>query len=166
MRVRVTTNAGTIAGQNQARAQRLPVEIQATLVISAIEVKRTAVTWSSGHIPTETLSAGPPGLNHPLGIGSENRRGPRGPKPYGGSAIWNRQNGVVVSMWQTQIGQMNGANSTIYVRLYNTNPIAYWLNFGTTKMVARNVIGVVHEVEDANFTKRMLDAFRKAYGIK
>ena len=170
MRVGTKSNAADIAKRNFKRAKDLPVEIQKALAIESIHIKRLAISSSSGNVPTDILSAplNAGGLNHPIGIGGVNWRGPRGPQPYLGMAIWNAQRGDVLAMWQTQSGSTAAfgvPGQTVYVKLFNTNPVAWWLNYGTPKMRPRDVLTAIHNIEDARFTATLRKALKKAWGI-
>ena len=162
MRVTQKSNAATVAALNKYRALQLGNEFYKALHYAQVPIKLAAEKRSNGTLPTKTLSKPPPGSNHPYGHGPSNWRGPRGPQPYGGAQIWNKQKGNVKAAWMTSIGFRA---DRAHVRLFNPNQIAWWLNYGTKKMRGRDVLAGVHRDEDLRFSAMMLRAFRKAYGI-
>lgn len=162
MKVKATSNAVRVAAENKARAIAFNAEFYKTLNAAQGPIKQSAVSRSMGAIPTKTLVKPPPGLNNPYGIGPSNKRGLRGAQPYGGLPIWNKQKGTVAGDWMTSIGFRS---DRAHVRLFNINPISFWLNFGTKKMRQRDILKAVHADRDQWFTNLMVKAFKKAYGI-
>jgi len=92
--------------------------------------------FSSGRVSTWMMSQGPPGLNHPYGIGPSNKRGPRGPIPYNTPTIINRQTGIFAASWRMRHYYAFGSRG---IKIENIASYAEYLEHGTRLMIPRPV---------------------------
>lgn len=154
-----TTNPGDLAKLNRKRARALVRNLKTALERSENAIHKAAQDMSAGATKTATLSAPPPGLNHPYGRGRFNRRGPRGPMPNGGNpAIINKQTGVFATSWDAN-GFFNPSRMVIILR--NDAPYAGAMR-GTRLMVERPILQAVFKSQHPAFMRRFRDALRQA----
>lgn len=155
----LSTNAGTLARKNIDRQKLLRMELERARRESQKAIKRTAEALSSGTTSTATLSAPPPGLNHPYGYGGYNSRGIRGPVPNGGElGIINEQTGLFRNSWEADGYSFPDRQ---VITLWNDAPYAADM-LGTDKMRARPILNIIRQREYPAFVRRFEEAKRRA----
>lgn len=132
-----------IAGANEAGRQ------------TALDTRAFAIYFSSGTTTTAERIA----LNYPYGLGSSNKFGPRGPIPYGDAAIINSLSGQFKDDWITYVAAIGigKGSGLITYGVKNVDPIAHFLQFGTSKMIARPLDKAMRVYMDQVYAKRISD---------
>lgn len=152
-------DAKEIAMRNRRRARALMRNLKKAIEVSEVAIWKEAVKNSEGTTSTAALSAAPPGLNHPYGIGMANRRGARGSIPNGGDpGIINQQKGTFKASWDTKATVRTDAQMIV---LFNDSKEAKFM-MGTSKMRPRPILVNIHKTQDKPFTMRLAEAKRKA----
>lgn len=146
------------AGAAALRKISIDVEVKGRQAVNDVAgmTYALAVAMSSGDVPTAVLSARPPGLNHPYGLGPSNARGPRGPIPFGDPAMINEQTGDFASHWGIDRTTSDGASEG--ARVFNDSPHADFLENGTETSRPRPI----KEAVEKQVSEHAEDVARKA----